>query len=738
MSRRERQRRKRRSRSGPQRIIFLGVGLIATAAAIGALGVLGWVISVARTAPPLNTSKPIDIGATSRVYAADGTRLGFIQADVLRTPVASDEMPQTVKDATIAVEDRRFFEHQGVDFEGVVRAAVKNLQNRHEIQGGSTLTMQLVRNLYTGEKQRTLKRKIREAKLAEDLENLHPGREGKLWILTKYLNSVPYGTVGGQTAVGIQAAARIFFDKPATKLKLREAALLAGLPQAPSAYNPFLNPKGAKQRRDEVLQRMADQGYIKQITAQRTQRMSLGVKRNRYYTSRRENYFFDFVKQELVRRYGLNTVRRGGLRIDTTLDLRMQQLARKTMDGNLGAPDRSASIVTIDPRTGYIRAMASSSRYGDSKFNLAAQGHRQAGSTFKVMVLMAALRQGVNPTSTTYNSRPLKAGWLPVAPTYEVKTYANDYVGRINLVRATLRSDNSVYAQLDADVGPRAVRDTAYDMGIKTRLHAFPAEGLGGLTRGVSSLEMANAYATIASGGWRNRPIAVTKVTFPDGHVDNLGKPRRHRAFPDGVTYEATKILEQNVKSGTGFPNATAIGCPAAGKTGTTDNNTDAWFVGFTPHLSTSVWIGHAKSRAPMPGVTGGTIPAKLWGQYMKQARGKYCGSFPAPKTPFQSRPFNGKYAGGGGPVVPGTTQNGFGTGVQAPAQQAPAPGAAQAPAPAPAPTPAPAPAPAPAPTPAPTAGGGQPAGTGQQAAGGFSPDSYESAPAAGGGTGAQ
>jgi penicillin-binding protein 1A len=566
-----------------------------------------------------------------------------------------------------------------------------------------------VRNLYTGEKERTLKRKIREAKLAQDLEDLHPGPEGKRWILAKYLNSVPYGTVGGQTAVGIQAAARIFFDKPASELKLREAALLAGLPQAPSAYNPFLNPEGAKRRRDDVLQRMADQGFIKQVTAQRTKRMSLGVKRNRFYTSRREGYFFDFVKQELIQRYGLDTVRRGGLRIDTTLDLRMQRLARKTMDGNLGAPDRSAAIVTIDHRNGYIKAMASSSRYGDSKFNLAAQGHRQAGSTFKVMVLMAALRRGVDPNATTYNSRPLQKGWLPAAPDYSVKTYSNDYRGRINLVRATLASDNSVYAQLDADVGPRAVRDTAYDMGIKTRLHAFPAEGLGGLTRGVSPLEMANAYGTVASGGWRNRPIAVTKVTFPDGHSDNLGRPRRHRAFSDGVTYEATKILEQNVKSGTGFPNATAIGCPAAGKTGTTDGFSDAWFVGYTPRLTSAVWLGHAKSRVPMPGVAGGTIPAKLWGQYMKQARGSFCGGFPKPRTPFQPQPFNGTYARGGGPQ-PSASQT-FQNGV-------------------PSPTPAPT-----APTPGPTADTGQSTGGGQPAANpatggeGYPPTLYESAP---------
>jgi len=669
MSRRERQRRKRRNRQGPAGAILLVFGLLVVVGLIAAGSVVGWVISVANSAPPLDTSKPIELGATSRVYAADGTRLGFIQANELRTPVSSKEIPQNIKNAVVAVEDRRFFEHQGVDFEGIVRAGVKNLENRHEIQGGSTLTMQLVRNLYTGEKQRTLKRKIREAKLAEDLENLHPGREGKLWILTKYLNSVPFGTVGGQTAVGVQAGARIFFDKPASALKLREAALLAGLPQAPSQYNPFLNPSAAKARRNDVLQRMADQGYIKPITAQRTMRMGLGVKRNRYYTDRREGYFFDFVKQELIDKYGLDTVRRGGLRIDTTIDLRLQRLARKTMDGNLGAADRSAAIVTIDPRTGYIKAMASSSRYGDSKFNLAAQGHRQAGSTFKVMVLMAALRRGVDPNSTTYTSRPLQAGWLPTAPDYAVHTYGNTYAGRINLVKATLKSDNSVYAQLDADVGPEAVRQTAYDMGIKTRLHAYPAEGLGGLTRGVSPLEMANAYSTIADGGWRHKPIAIRKVTFPDGHIDDLGKPRKHRAFSDGVTYEATKILEQNVKAGTGFPNATQIGCPAAGKTGTTDNFTDAWFVGFTPHLATSVWLGHATSREPMPGVAGGTIPAKLWGQYMKQARGKFCGEFSKPKHAFQAQPFFGRYSRGGGNL---RGSNGFQNGAPGPGTAVP------------------------------------------------------------------
>ena len=459
MSRRERQRRRRRNEGSASRVIFVLLGLVVTGVAIAGIAAVAWVINVANSAPSLSTKKPIELGATSRVYAADGkTRLGFINANILRTPVHSDEIPDVVREATVAIEDRRFYEHQGVDFEGIVRAAVKNLESKKDIQGGSTLTMQLVRNLYTGERARSgvagYKRKIREAKLAQELEDRHPGRPGKLWIVNKYVNSVPYGTVGGQTAVGIQAAARIFFDKPAARLSLREAALLAGLPQAPSNYNPFLDKGAATARRNDVLQRMADQGYITQAVANKTMAMSLGVEHNRYYTAKREGYVFDYVKQYLIDKYGLDTVRRGGLRVDTTIDLHLQKLARRALDGNLGAPDRAGAIVTIDPKTGYVRAMASSSRYGDSKFNLAASGHRQAGSTFKVMVLMDALRRGVDPNRTTYVSRHLSPGWLPAAPSYEVQTYSHSYGGSMNLVKATLQSDNSVYAQLDADLGP--------------------------------------------------------------------------------------------------------------------------------------------------------------------------------------------------------------------------------------------------------------------------------------------
>jgi penicillin-binding protein 1A len=624
---------------------------MAVGAVMGVLGFVGWVISVATSAPPLDTSRAIDLGETSRVFAADGTRLGFIQADTLRTEISSRAMPKEVRQATVAVEDRRFFQHQGVDFEGVVRAAVQNLSSRGErIQGGSTLTMQLVRNLYTGDDRRSgiegYKRKIREAKLAQELEDLHPGRKGKEWILTKYLNSVPYGTVGGQTAIGVQAAARIFFDKPANRLELHESALLAGLPQAPSQYNPFLDADAAKARRDAVLRAMARQGYITPEQAEAAQALDLGVKRGNFYRYKTEGYFFDYVRKELIQRYGEDKVRQGGLSVETTIQPRLQRIAREALQRNLGDPKRAAALVSIDPRTGQIKAMASTARYGSSKFNLAAQGKRQPGSTFKTMALVAALDAGMSP-STNYVSKQLQPGWYDGAPDWAPKTFDNTYKGTMTLTSATLRSDNSVYAQLAADVGPENVKEAAKQLGITSKLNGFAAEALGGLEYGVSPLEMARAYATIANGGNRLKPIAITKVRFRDGKTEDLSKPRRHKAFKDGVMYEVTKILKQNVTGGTGV--RAQIGCPAAGKTGTTDNATDAWFAGYTPRLSTVTWLGHPNSRISMGGMQGGQNPAQMWHDFMIEAKGDFCGDFPRPKEPFTATGFTGKYQTGRG-----------------------------------------------------------------------------------------
>jgi penicillin-binding protein 1A len=636
--------RRRERRSGGARrglLVVLGIGVIA--AFTSALAVIVYVIAVASSAPNIDSLKPVDKGQNSEVFASNGKRLGFIQNDELRQLVPTTQLPTALKDATVAIEDQRFYKHKGVDYEGVVRAAIKNLRSGKTVQGGSTITMQLVRNIYPVSRARNLPRKIKEAKLAEELENEH----SKGWILTNYLNSVPYGTVGGQTAIGSQAAARVFFDKPAKDLTLSESALLAGLPQAPSLYNPFRDPRSALSRRNEVLGRMQKMGMITSAQYDQAVASPLGVKSNDYYTARRESYFFDYVKEQLIQRYGLETVRKGGLKIYTTVDLRKQQQARDAMKGQLPyQDDPSSAIVSIDPRNGYIRAMASSAKYGKVQFNYAAQGHRQAGSTFKVMVLMAALRKGVDPNTTTYVSRPLDLN-TPYGP-WKVSTYSHSYGGSMNLVNATLQSDNTVYAQLDLDVGPDAVRQAAYDLGITTKLDGLPAEGLGGLRLGVSPLEMADAYATVASGGIRHKPIAIRKVVFPDGKSEDLGKPKGKRTFSQATTYEATKILEQNVQRGTGT--AASIGCPAAGKTGTVDDYTDAWFIGFTPHLTSAVWVGYPNQKVPMYSVhgirvAGGTFPAQIWHDYMSKAVGGDCADFTAPSQSAKFEPFFGKYA---------------------------------------------------------------------------------------------
>jgi penicillin-binding protein 1A len=637
----ERQRRRRR-RGGAGRIIIITTTVLFACLVIGGLSAVGYVVGIANSAPDLSALRPQDPGRISSVYAADGQRLGIIQNDVLRIPVTSGQIPQNVRDATVAIEDERFYQHKGVDFEGVVRAALKNVSSGKTVQGGSTLTMQLVRSLYlSGE--RTFQRKVREAKLAEELENEHPGRGGKEWILTKYLNSVPYGTNGGQTAVGIQAAARAFFDKSAAALTLPEAALLAGLPQAPSAYNPFREPARAIGRRNDVLRKMAEIGYISKPDAAAAIAAPLDLHSSGYFRQKRESYFFDYVTDELIKEYGVKKVRGGGLRIQTTIDLDLQKKARAAIAKSLNFPGApSSAIVSIDPSNGYIRAMASSAKYATSKFNLAADAKRQPGSAFKVMALVAAVNAGMNPATTSFASGRFTQ-FLPRYGMVDINCYGGRCSGGTkNLIAGTLTSDNTVYIRLALALGPAKVKAAARGLGITSKLEAVPAETLGGLKYCCSPLEMANAYATIASGGWRNKPKAITEVRFPDGKVDDLSQPIRHKAFDSAAMYEVAKILEMNIKSGTGTRAAT--GCPAGGKTGTTDKNKNAWFVGFTPKLASSVWVGFPNANIPMESlfhggpVDGGTFPAEIWGTYMKAARRGYCKEFPKPNHPFKTK----------------------------------------------------------------------------------------------------
>jgi penicillin-binding protein 1A len=651
MSRQARQRRRRHSRAGPTRILLVGGGVLLCALVVGAIAAVGYVLHVAGTAPALATLRPILSDGSSQVFAANGTRLGFIQSDDLRSPVGWNEIPTDLKDATVAIEDQRFYKNDGVDLTGIFRSAVKDLTHGAALQGGSTITMQLVRNLYLGGDQHTLKQKIIEAKLAIDYNEHHSKRS----ILTSYLNSVPYGTVGGQTATGVQAAARIFFDKPASELNLEQSALLAGLPQAPSEYNPFQDPKAARERRNEVLAKMAELHYISAAEASATERAPLEVHLGTFYSQRSEPFFFEYVREQLLHRYGAKAVEQGGLKVYTTIDLNKQRLARKAIAEVLDEPEDPASaIVTIDPHNGDIEAMAESESYEKSQFNLAADGHRQPGSTFKAIDLADALSRGIDPNSTYYLSHTLAPGWLPGYPTYEVKTFEGTSLNKsINLVNATLTSDNTVYAQLAADLGEHTVTQMAYKMGVKTHLSSFPAEALGGLTLGVTPLEMADVYATLADGGWRNSPIAITKVVFPDGHVDrNWGTPHRVKVLSEGVTAEETNILHQNVESGTAT--RSAIDCTTAAKTGTTSELVDAWLDGYTPRYATVVWMGYPNKRVSMTDVhgepqQGGYLPAEIWHDYMATVtEGQPCVPFPEPKEPISYQPFFGKYASTG------------------------------------------------------------------------------------------
>jgi penicillin-binding protein 1A len=695
MTQRDRRRQRRRGGIG-SKLLIVGGGVFVLVA-IAVIGVTSWVLNVAADAPSLATCKPIDKGGNSVLYAADGSRLGLIAADEARTPVSIKRIPRSVQTATVAIEDQRFYQHGGVDPEGILRAAVKDLEAGKAVEGGSTITQQLVRNLCIANPQQNLERKIVEAKLAIEYAKRHSRQE----ILGQYLNIASYGTLEGSTAVGVQAASRIYFSKPVWKLSLPQAALLAGLPQAPSEYNPILNPGPALTRRDEVLRQMAKLGYVSHERAEAAEGAGLGLHVSGDYFTHRQPYFFDYVENELIEKYGVNTVRQGGLKVQTTIDPDLQRIGLDAMRSALPySTDPSSALVSIDPRNGQIRAMVSSSNYAESQFNLAAQGHRQPGSTFKAFVLTTAIKQGIDPYTTYYTSKPLDLN-LPHWGHWEVHTADEGYQGTINLQQATVTSDNTVFAQLDLDVGPKSVAQTAKSMGITTPLDGIPAEGIGGLRLGVSPLELTDAYATLASGGIHHDPVSIEKVTFPNGRVDHPQAAEPRRVLPEAVAYEVTRLLHDNITEGTGT--AAYTGCVGqAGKTGTTDEYTDAWFSGYQPNLATAVWVGYPQSNeismTSVHGITvfGGTFPAEIWHSLYSNA-GIPCEEFEQPKQKIHWAPFYGHFSqaspragragrgsGGGAPPPGSAAVGGYNPNAYNP--NAYAPGAGQEPAPLPPP----------------------------------------------------
>jgi penicillin-binding protein 1A len=630
MASRTRRRRRKPHHSRWRKILLPIFAVLAAAAVAGGIGV-AWALNIYNSAPPLSSLKPVQKGSSSAIYAADGSLIGFIRSNNVRQPVPASALPEDLKNATVSIEDKNFYEHGALDPEGIARAAWEDIKaGGKPVQGASTITQQLVRNLYIQNPEDTLHRKIVEAALAEDLFHAH-SRE---WILTQYLNTAPYGTVEGQTAVGAEAAAQTYFGKSAKDLNLTEAALIAGLPQAPSEYNPFLDPKAALKRRNEVLGTMAEQGYVTQAEYAKARTSGLGLHPGHKYRVIKDPFLFDLVQQELIDKYGINTVRNGGLKAYTSIDPKLQQKAEEAVAACAvcypeGGP--AAGLASVDPKTGAIVALASTEGYAsEAQFNYAWQAQRQPGSSFKPFVLATAIKQGIDPDSTYYDGSSPKTLSLPGGGTWTVNNAEGDGGGSESLTTATIDSVNVVYAQLDLDVGPENVTQTAKEMGIESELQSVPAEGIGGLSVGVTPLEMADAYATLATGGIHHDPTAISKVEFPNGKVDETGDKEGERVLTPGQAWEVTRILERVITEGTGA-GYTSIGCTsAAGKTGTSEEESDAWFVGYTPMFSTAVWVGHPQSREYTG--YGGPTAGPIWQSYMSSAQEGECPEFEVPE----------------------------------------------------------------------------------------------------------
>jgi penicillin-binding protein 1A len=624
--RRKRRERVRRHRKRVAHFVAgTALAILLTLVVSGFTGAAVWMSSCS-----LKDLKPVNNGANSFVYAADGSLLGSIPAEKNRQPVDLSDMSKWVSRATVAIEDRRFWQHGALDYPGIVRALLANVRAGHVVQGGSTITQQLARNLYIKKPSQTFGRKATEACLAIKVAR----EKSKRWILNAYINQVFYGN----RAYGIEAAAQTYFSKRAKHLTLPQAALIAGLPQAPTLFDPFHRPQDAIARRDEVLRAMLANGYITSTQyANAIADRHLHLKAGNIYTRIREPYFFSFVRDALQKQYGSNTVRTGGLRVYTTIDPRLQRLALQAIKRTLPyTTDPAAAIVAINPANGAIRAMTEVSP-GNPKnqVNFASSARRQPGSTFKMFVLTTAISEGISP-STQYLSAPFKydpsetgscdtdppTAWCP-------QTYDHTYVGSTSIENGTLRSDNTVYARLTLDVGPENVAQMAYKLGVRTDLRTsdgayVPSMGLG--SRVVTPLDLASAYSTIAAGGIYSKPMAIRKVVLAGGKVDaesGWGVPQRKRVIPDWVAAEVTRILGENMTSGTGT--GAYFGATSAGKTGTTDNFADAWFCGFTPGLEATIWIGYPRGEIPMLSVhgievSGPTFPATIWRLFMEPA----------------------------------------------------------------------------------------------------------------------
>ena len=550
--------------------------------------------------------------------------------------------------AIVAIEDRRFYQNSGVDLKGIGRALFQDVVERKAVQGGSTIAQQFVKTALAAQDQRTILQKAREAALAFHLTR----KWSKEKILTEYLNSIYFGN----GAYGIESAARTYFGiqhdgcgrggrRCASELTPAESALLAGVVSSPSMYDPVANPVAAKKRRDLVLLRMREQGYLTPEEYQRGIEEALPAKTDIRppsvgTNSSRAAYFVSWIRQQIADRYGARRAFEGGLRISTTLDIKLQQAAEQSVNAWLSAPGGpQASLVAIDNATGEVRAMVGGENFASHPFNLATQGQRQPGSAFKPFVLATAIQRGISPSSV-WESKKLT---VTVPGTngkekFVVNNYEDSYLGSASLASATALSDNSVYVQVGMKAGLRRVARNAKELGIRTPVSRNPAMTLGGLNTGVTALDMAHAYSSLAEGGLRvtgtlgtakDGPVGISKVALRDDKSDVLDTNRRERTrvIPTAVAAETTRVLQSVLTNGTAKNANLGANIPQWGKTGTTENYGDAWFVGSSGSMTVAVWVGYPDRLKPMETewrgspVSGGTYPASIWRQFMLSTR---------------------------------------------------------------------------------------------------------------------
>jgi penicillin-binding protein 1A len=626
--------------------IFAGLSLIAFISTV-----FGMMMAVASDLPQLeNREQYRATKNNSMLLDYRGRKLGILTNNQNVVLVGQYQIAPAMKHATIAIEDKRFYTNPGYDLKGIARALWADVGAGGSAQGASTITQQFVKVALEAQGERTVFQKLREAALAYHLTK----QWSKEKILTEYLNAIYFGN----GAYGIESAARVYFGKRhgwqsaggcgstranmcASQLTTPEAAFLAGIIQSPSGYDPIAHPVASRNRRDTVLRYMRDQSYITPSEYADDIQDPLPTQDDLIPPQERSEspYFTSWVRQQVVDHFGPFRAFSGNLQITTSLDLDLQRAAEQTIS-QLLPPDSglpSASLVAIDNKTGEVRAMVGGADYTTSPFNLATQGQRQPGSTFKPFVLTTALLSGISPGSV-WSSGP-KQFVVPHSGGREyflVRNYGDAYYGSQTLASATTTSDNSVYADVGVHVGTKKIARVARRLGIRTPISTNYAMILGGLRNGVTPLDMAHAYETFATGGkriWNPKlgapdkgPIGIHIVRDGDDKVlfSNPKTLKRAQVIPGGVASEVTQILQTVVAYGTG--KAAAIPGFAAGKTGTTENYGDAWFVGWNEQMTVAIWVGYPDRLEPMltqyggEPVAGGTYPALLWHNFMEQA----------------------------------------------------------------------------------------------------------------------